>query len=78
MAKTTAEMSLQDLEELVDRLVQRRTEVLYVQLMDALGLSEEDELEFKPEFAASLRRSIEQAKAGEGIDLGTFRAQLGL
>jgi hypothetical protein len=71
-------MSVQELEDLVDRLIQRRIEVLYVQLMDALGLEDEDELEFKPEFAAALRRSIEQARAGDVIDLETARQQLGL
>ena len=78
MAKTIAEMSVQDLEELVDRLVQRRIEVLYVQLISALGLDDEDDLEFKPEFAEGLRRAIEQARAGDVIDLETARRQLGL
>jgi hypothetical protein len=29
------------------------------------------------EFAASLRRALEQARSGEGIDLQTFRDQIG-
>jgi hypothetical protein len=38
--------------------------------MDALlGLQEEESAELQPEFAASLRRSLEQARLGEGIDL---------
>lgn len=78
MAKSIAEMSAQDLEDLVDRLVQRRIEVLYVQLMGALGLDDEDDLELKPEFAEGLRRAIEQARAGDVIDLETARQQLGL
>jgi hypothetical protein len=48
-----------------------------VQLTDALiGTSEED-LPLQPEFAASLRRSLEQARSGEGVDLDAFREQLG-
>jgi len=33
--------------------------------------------ELQPEFAASLRQSLEQARSGEGIDLKTFREQIG-
>ena len=33
--------------------------------------------ELQPEFAASIRRSLEQARSGEGIDLKTFREQIG-
>ncbi len=33
--------------------------------------------ELQPEFAASLRQSLEQARSGEGIDLTTFREQIG-
>lgn len=33
--------------------------------------------ELQPEFAASLRQSLEQARSGEGIDLRSFRDQIG-
>ncbi len=33
--------------------------------------------ELQPEFAASLRQSLEQARSGEGVDLTTFREQIG-
>ena len=70
-------LSKQELKELVEHTIDRRMEVWLVQLTDALiGTSEED-LPLQPEFAASLRRSLEQARSGEGIDLDTFREQLG-
>ena len=38
---------------------------------------EEEALPLKPEFAEALRRSLAQARAGETVDLETFRQQLG-
>jgi hypothetical protein len=37
----------------------------------------EENAELRPEFETSLKRSLEQAQVGEGIDLETFRARLG-
>ena len=69
-------LSKQELKELVERTIDRRMEVWLAQLTDALiGMSEE-ELPLQPEFAASLRRSLEQARAGEGTSLADFREQL--
>ena len=46
--------------------------------MDALtGLQEEEGAELQHEFAASLRRALEQARSEEGIGLNTFRDQIG-
>jgi len=76
--KVLADLSAQEFERLVERTIDRRFEVWMTQLMDAmLALSEEENLDLAPEFAASLKRSLEQAQAGEGTDLETFRAQLG-
>ena len=70
-------LSKQELRELVEHTIDRRMEVWLVQLTDALiGTSEED-LPLQPEFAASLGRSLEQARSGEGVDLDAFREQLG-
>ena len=70
-------LSKQELKELVEHTIDRRMEVWLVQLTDALiGTSEED-LPLQPEFAASLRRSLEQTRSGEGVSLNTFREQLG-
>ncbi len=70
-------LSAEEFEKLVERTIDRRLEVWLTQLMDALiGMQEEESAELRPEFAASLRRSLEQARSGEGIDLEIFRAQI--
>ncbi|MBL7201092.1 MAG: hypothetical protein ISS56_13215 [Anaerolineae bacterium] len=72
-------LSKQELEELVERTIDRRLEVWLTQLTDALiGDSEEEGGALRPEYAASLRRALEQARSGEGMDLDAFREQLGL
>jgi len=46
--------------------------------MDALtGNQEEDAVEFRPEFAGSLRRSLKQVHSGKGLDVNTLREQIG-
>lgn len=46
-------------------------------LLDALAdFPEEEDADLQPDFATSLRRSIEQTQAGEEIDLREFRAEL--
>ena len=78
MERALAALSAEEFEQLVERTIDRRLEVWLTQLMDALmGLQEEKSAELQPEFAASLRRSLEQARSGEGIDLKTFREQIG-
>lgn len=70
-------LTKQELKDLVERTIDRRMEVWLAQLTDALVGMSEEELPLQPEFAASLRRSLEQARTGEGTDLATFREQLG-
>jgi hypothetical protein len=70
-------LSKQELKELVEHVIDRRMEVWLVQLIDALVGTSEEDLPLQPEFAASLRRSLEQARSGEGVGLDTFREQLG-
>jgi hypothetical protein len=41
-----------------------------------IDLEEEEGAELA-EFAASLRRALEQARSGDGIDLKSFRDQIG-
>jgi len=78
MEKALGALSTEEFEELVGRTIDRRLEVWLTQLIDALiGLQEDKSAELQPEFAASLRRSLEQARSGEGIDLTTFREQIG-
>jgi len=78
MEKALEALSAKEFEELVERTIDRRLEVWLTQLMDAfIGLQDEENVELQPEFAASLRRALEQARSGEGIDLKTFRDQIG-
>lgn len=78
MERALGTLSTEEFEGLVERAVDRRLEVWLTQLMDALiGWEEEESAELRPEFAASLRRSLEQARSGEGVNLQTFREQIG-
>ena len=78
MERALGALSAEEFEELIERTIDRRLEVWLTQLMDALiGLPQEESAELQPEFASSLRRSLDQARSGEGIDLGTFRKQIG-
>jgi hypothetical protein len=78
MERALGVLSAEEFEELIERTIDRRLEVWLTQLMDALiGWQAEDSTELEPEFAASLRRSLEQARSGEGVDLQTFREQIG-
>jgi len=78
MERALGTLSAKEFEELVEHTIDRRFEVWLTQLMDALmGLQDEENAELQPEFAASLRRSLEQARSGEGVELKTFREQIG-
>jgi hypothetical protein len=78
MERALETLSTEEFEELVERAIDKRLEVWLTQLTDALiGSQEEESAELQPEFAASLRRSLEQARSGEGVDLRTFREQIG-
>ena len=77
MSKVLADLSAREFETLVERTIDRRLEIWMTQLIDAMLASlEEENMDLTPEFAASLKRSLEQAQAGEGVNLETFRAQL--
>jgi len=78
MARRVADLSTEEFEVLVERAVERRLQVWFTQVMDVLsGPDDEDDAELRPEFAAGLRRSIEQAQRGETTDLQSFRAAIG-
>jgi hypothetical protein len=78
MARNLGELTAKEFEELVERAIDRRFEVWLTQLMDAFeGLTDENGDELRPDFAASLRRSLEQARSGEGTTLDLFRRELG-
>lgn len=78
MERTLGELTAEEFEELIERAIDRRLVVWLTQLMDAFeGADDEGSAELRPEFAASLRRSLEQARSGEGIDLKAFRDEIG-
>ena len=77
MNKTLDQLSTNEFETLVERAVDRRLEVWMTQLMDALTSIDEPAGEMNPEFAASLRKAIKQSEAGEGMDLKSFRKEIG-
>ncbi len=78
MEKALGTLSAKEFEKLVEQTIDRRLGVWLTQLMDALiGLQDEEDAELRPEFAASLRRSLKQARSGESVDLETLREQLG-
>lgn len=78
MSTTVGELSVEQMEYLIERVVDRRLRVWLEQVLDALSaLDEEEKADLRPEFAEALRRSIAQAQRGEGVDLKTFRERLG-
>lgn len=77
METTLANLSPDDLEELITSAIDRRMEVWLTQLLDAIGDERgEDEVELKPEFEASLKAALDQAKSGDVMPLDDFRRQL--
>lgn len=78
MSTTLGELSVEQVERLIERTVDRRMQVWLDQVLDALSaLGEEGTSDLRPEFAEALRRSIAQAQRGEGMDLHTFRQRIG-
>jgi len=77
MNKALDQLSANEFEILVERAVDRRLEVWMTQLMDALTSIDEPAGELRPEFAASLRNAIKQSETGEGMDLQSFRKEIG-
>jgi hypothetical protein len=75
MQKTLSQLSTDEFEQLVERTIDKRFEVWFAQLADALTGSREDTAPLKPELAESLRRALQQARAGEGVTLRSFREQ---
>ena len=77
MSTALQELSTEQVEQLIERTIDRRLQVWLEQVLDALTVSDdEDKSALRSEFAESLRRSLAQARAGEGIDLKSFREQI--
>ena len=78
MSIALKDLSAEQVEELIERTIDRRLSVWLEQVLDALtGSDDEDNSSLHAEFAESLRRSLVQARSGEGIDLKSFREQIG-
>jgi hypothetical protein len=73
---TIAELSPQDLEELIANAIDRRMQVWLTQLLDAVGSNQEEQAEMLPEFENSLQRAINQALMEGLTPLDDFRRQL--
>ena len=76
MNKTINQLSTNEFETLVERVVDKRLEAWMTQLMDALTSIDEPASELRPEFADSLRKALKQSQAGEGMDLKSFRDKI--
>lgn len=77
MSIALKELSTEQVEQLIERTIDRRLQVWLEQVLDALTISDdEDKSALRPEFAESLRKSLAQARAGEGVDLKSFREQI--
>ena len=77
MSTALQELSTEQVEQLIERTIDRRLQVWLEQVLDALTVSDdEDKSALRPEFTESLRRSLAQARAGEGMDLKSFREQI--
>lgn len=76
MNKTLGQLTSNEFEPLVERVVDKRLEVWMTQLMDALASIEEPSSELRPEFAETLRKAIKQSQAGEGMDFESFRKEV--
>lgn len=78
MEKTLAQLTTSEFEDVVVRTIDQRLGIWFTQLIDAwTDLLDKEGSEIRSEFAVSLKIALEQARAGEGTDLKTFREQLG-
>ncbi|MBI4674822.1 MAG: hypothetical protein HY741_24520 [Chloroflexi bacterium] len=78
MSTALKELSTEQVEQLIERTIDRRMQVWLEQVLDALTAADDEEKStLRPEFAESLRRSLAQAHADEGLDLKSFREQIG-
>ncbi len=77
METTLADLSPHELEELITTAIDRRMEVWLTQLLDAVGGEQEENVaELQPEFEASLKAALTQAKSNDVISLDDYRRQL--
>lgn len=77
METTLANLSSNELENLIATAIDRRMEVWLTQLLDAIGdVQEEDKAELQPEFEDSLKAALRQAEGDEVVSLDELRRVL--
>lgn len=77
MDGTIADLSTAEFERIVEQTIDRRMQVWLTQILDAISeMEDEKNSELQTEFAESLRRSIKQADAKQGVSLSALRNQL--
>jgi hypothetical protein len=77
MSTILSELSVNEFEQLIKRVIDQQLQVWSTQLLDAwLDLPEEKTTQLRSEFTTSLQRALKQAKLGEGMSLKAFREQL--
>jgi len=75
--RTVGDLSTDELQHIIEQSIDRRLSVWLTQILDALSaLEDEGGAQLRPEFEESLRRALEQADAGDVVDIRTFRRQL--
>ena len=77
METTLSELSTEEFEELVERAIDRRLDAWLTQVMDVLtGPQDEENADLRSELAGFLRRSLEQARLRQDVDVQTFEEQI--
>jgi hypothetical protein len=77
METTLSELSPEEFEELVERAIDRRLDAWLTQVMDVLtGPQDEENADLRSELAGFLRRSLEQARLRQDVDVQTFEEQI--
>ena len=77
MEKALSELSTEEFEELVERAIDRRLDAWLTQVMDVLtGPQDEENADLRSELAGFLRRSLEQARLRQDVDMQTFEEQI--
>ena len=76
-SSTLTELSTEEFEELVERAIDRRLDAWLTQVMDVLtGPQDEENADLRSELAGFLRRSLEQARLRQDVDMQTFEEQI--
>jgi hypothetical protein len=70
-------LSTEEFEELFERAIDGRLDAWLAQVMDVLiGPQDEENADLRSELAGFLRRSLEQARLRQDVDVQTFEEQI--